>query len=143
METNLIFEEPIRAHNEEPPYRVVVQWRNGNLLADEPTTVGGQDSGPDPYTLLLASLASCTLSTLRMYMQRKQWLIPDIQVEVNMFQEKEASLTTTIIRNLYFPDTITEEQRERLLYIAEQCPVSKLLKNSIQIKTSDGNSTPR
>lgn len=142
METTLIFEEPIRAHNEEPPYRVVVQWRNGTLLADEPTTVGGNDSGPDPYTLLLSSLASCTLSTLRMYAQRKQWNIQGIQVEVNLFQVKEPSLTTTIIRHLFFPETISEEQRERLLYIAEQCPVSKLLKNSIQIETSHGNSTP-
>jgi putative redox protein len=55
-------------------YYVEVKWRNGVLVMDEPTKIEGQDLGPDPFTTLLASLAGCTLSTLRMYISRKGWI---------------------------------------------------------------------
>jgi putative redox protein len=117
-------------------YLCTIHWRNGTLMMDEPTDIGGQDKGPDPYTTLLAALAGCTLSTLRMYIDRKGWDIPEISVQLNMYQETENGLLTTIKRAIHFPETVSSEQKERLLYIATKCPVSKILENNIVIKTT-------
>jgi putative redox protein len=116
-------------------YLCTISWRNGELLMDEPATIGGQDLGPDPYSTLLASLAGCTLSTLRMYIDRKGWNIPEIQIALNLSQNNESELETTISRTITFSEIITEAQKERLLLIAEKCPVSKLLKNKVSINT--------
>ena len=77
-------ENPIQGTITQEKYRASIQWRNGVIIADEPEAVGGKDLGPDPYTLLLSSLVACTLSTLRMYIDRKGWEINSITVTVNM-----------------------------------------------------------
>jgi putative redox protein len=117
-------------------YKVTIEWRNGVLIADEPVDLGGKDLGPDPYTLLMASLASCTVSTLRMYIDRKGWDISTISVQVNLYQEVTEPLITTIVRNIQFGDTISQEQEERLLIIANKCPISKILEHKIIINTT-------
>ncbi len=117
-------------------YLCTITWRNGTLLMDEPESIGGKDLGPDPYTTLLASLAGCTLSTLRMYIDRKGWVIPEINIALNMVQRKEAETETIISRTITFDAAIDEAQKERLLLIAEKCPVSKILKNKITINTT-------
>lgn len=117
-------------------YQASIQWRNGVIIADEPVAVGGKDLGPDPYTLLLSALVACTLSTLRMYIDRKEWIINNINVTINMYQENNDVFTTTIERNISFDDTITTEQKEKLLLIASKCPVSKILENKIVIQTT-------
>lgn len=117
-------------------YLCTVTWRNGQLLMDEPESVGGNDLGPDPFSTLLASLAGCTLSTLRMYIDRKAWDIPEINISLNLSQENEGELVTTISRSITFTKEISTEQKERLLFIAEKCPISKILKNTINLKTS-------
>jgi len=117
-------------------YLCTISWRNGTLLMDEPENVGGQDLGPDPFSTFLASLAGCTLSTLRMYIDRKGWDIPEISISLNMAQELTPELETTISRTIRFSTGISEEQRERLLMIADKCPISKVLKNKITINTS-------
>jgi putative redox protein len=91
--------------------------------------------GPDPYTLLLSSLAICTLSTLRMYIDRKAWDIPSISVSLNMLQSNENVLITQFERQIIFTEKISEEIKERLLNITKKCPVSKILVNSITINT--------
>ena len=117
-------------------YHAEIKWRNGILIMDEPATIEGQDLGPDPYTTLLASLAGCTLSTLRMYISRKGWDIPEIRIAVNMFKEED-QLTTIIKREITFPELNNEEWKQRLLEIAKKCPVSRILENNIVIKTSE------
>ncbi len=117
-------------------YLCTISWRKGSFFMDEPISVGGQDLGPDPYTALLSSLASCTLSTLRMYIDRKGWDIPEINIALNMLQENDTELTTTISRSITFPGTVDEDTKNRLLIIAEKCPVSKILKNKILINTT-------
>ena len=116
-------------------YLCTLTWRNGTLLMDEPQSVGGNDLGPDPYTALLASLAACTLSTLRMYIDRKGWEIPEIYVAVNLSQQRNESIETTFTRNISFNSELSAEQKEHLLRIAEKCPVSLILKNKIFINT--------
>ena len=78
-------------------YACTIEWRNGSFIADEPTTSGGADTGPDPYTLLLSSLATCTLVTLRMYIERKGWDISNIAVNANMYQAKKDETNITVI----------------------------------------------
>jgi putative redox protein len=114
--------------------QVDVQWRAGVLPVDEPISNGGQDLGPDPFTLILAGLVGCTLTTLRMYIRRKGWNIDDIRVDANMVQEREP-FKTVIWRTVVVGQSITLEQRDRLLYIANNCPAARLLEGEIVIET--------
>jgi putative redox protein len=117
-------------------YKCTVYWRHGKFIADEPDFAGGQNLGPDPYTLFLSSLGTCTLATLRMYIDRKGWDIPEISVAVNSYTEETDGIKKTIIdRDLSFSTEITTEQRERLVYIARVCPISKTMEGEIQIRT--------
>jgi putative redox protein len=129
------FEEPIYGKIGTIKYRASVQWRNGQLIADEPVSLGGTDSGPDPYTLLLSSIASCTLITLRMYIDRKQWNVPEINVNVNMYREEvKGKMITTIDQDLIFPGEIEEDQKTRLIEISKHCPIAKILEGEIKIR---------
>lgn len=132
-----MLENPVHTSIGREKYQCTISWRNGQFIADEPVKSGGKDLGPDPFTLLLSSLASCTLVTLKMYIDRKGWAIDNIEVEANMQQVKEGDkLTTTIYRDIKFLSETTEEQKKRLLQIASACPVSKILENRIEIQTS-------
>ena len=117
-------------------YLCTISWRNGKLLMDEPKSVGGRDLGLDPFSTFLASLAGCTLSTLRMYIDRKGWDISEINISLNLAQEMNPELETTIARTVTFSGNVTSEQKERLLIIADKCPISKLLKGNITINTT-------
>jgi putative redox protein len=117
-------------------YLCTIMWRNGEFIMDEPESLEGKDLGPDPFTALLASLAGCTLSTLRMYIDRKGWNIPEIKISLNLYQEKNPELETIITRDISFSNEVDQETRKRLLIIAEKCPVSKMLKNKISIPTT-------
>ena len=133
---NYKFEQPVNGKIGLEKYAVTIRWRNGTLLADEPVKSGGKDLGPDPFTLLLSSLVACTLATLRMYIDKKGWDIPEITVNVNLFQiTKEDQLSTTIDRDIRFSNSVTAVQRDKLFEIAGNCPVSKLLNGDIAIRT--------
>jgi putative redox protein len=129
-------EHPVIARIGLEKYTCTVEWRNGKFIVDEPEKSGGGDAGPDPYTLLLSSLGTCTLATLRMYIDRKGWDIPNIAIAVNLFQEVvEGKMVTTFDRDINFITPVTDEQRERLIQIAKVCPISKLLEGGIKIRT--------
>jgi putative redox protein len=113
---------------------VVINWRAGQLVLDEPSFNGGEDIGPDPFTTVLSGLVGCTLTTLRMYIKRKGWDIADIRCSVNMLQQTEP-FKTSIFRTLSFGQPVTDEQKERLLWIAKNCPVARLLEGEIGIDT--------
>lgn len=130
-----IFEKDITGHIGTQKYLCTISWRNGQFIMDEPTIIGGQDLGPDPYTALLASLASCTIATLRMYIDRKGWDIPEINIAVNAAQQQEGEFETIFSRHITFSNDVTTEQKEKLILIANKCPVSKILKGKITIKT--------
>lgn len=133
MET--LFENDITGTIGRQKYLCQISWRNGTITMDEPVSSGGEDLGPDPHSVLLASLAGCTLATLRMYIDRKGWDIPEIYVSLNLAQEKEREFTTFIKREVRFSNAIAEEQKERLLSIADKCPISKLLTQKVIINT--------
>jgi putative redox protein len=113
---------------------VTINWRAGQFVLDEPSFNGGKDIGPDPFTTVLAGLVGCTLTTLRMYIQRKGWNITDIHCSVNMQQETDP-FKTSIFRTITFGQPPTDAQKERLLWVAKNCPVAKLLEGTIVIDT--------
>ena len=130
------FEKPVHGSIGLEKYQCTIEWRNGKFISDEPESSGGKDLGPDPYTLLLSSLASCTLVTLRMYIDRKGWNIPSISVNVNMYSEKKDDKVTTVIdRDIIFSADTPEEQKTRLQEIASSCPISKILQNDVKVRT--------
>lgn len=122
----------VRAIIGEDRYRTELTVSGKTVIADEPEDLGGTNLGPAPGEFLMISLASCTAITLRMYADRKQWPVTQIQVEVAM--EKEES-TTVFQREIFLAGELTDEQRERLLQIANACPVHKTLSNPIRIDT--------
>lgn len=95
-------EQPVVGENGIEKYLCKITWRNGTFIADEPIKSGGKDLGPDPFTLLLSSLASCTLITLRMYIERKGWNVPEITVKTNLWQEKKRRPYQNCYRSRYF-----------------------------------------
>jgi putative redox protein len=130
------FERPIHGTIGTEKYQCRIEWRNGKFIADEPGPAGGKDAGPDPYTLLLSSLVSCTLITLRMYIDRKGWDIPSIAVNANLYPETKEEKTITVIdRDILFLSPVQEEQKTRLQEIASRCPISIILENEIKIRT--------
>ncbi|MES2238734.1 MAG: OsmC family protein [Bacteroidota bacterium] len=130
-----ILEKDITGHIGSQKYLCTISWRNGKLIMDEPESNGGKDLGPDPFSALLASLASCTLATLRMYIDRKGWDIPEINIAINAAQELDGEFETVFSRHITFSTDVTTEQKEKLILIANKCPVSKVLKGKITINT--------
>ncbi|CAM3649508.1 OsmC family protein [Sphingobacterium prati] len=135
-----ILENPIKGTIGVQKYKTVIHWRNGILITDEPEKLGGKDLGPDPFTLLLSSLAGCTLATLRMYIDHKDLPISEIEVEANLFQKIEDKETVTYIeRKIIFHELPNVELQQRLQRVAENCPISKILKGNIGILTKLSN----
>lgn len=131
-----ILEKPIKGTIGIQKYKTAIHWRNGVIITDEPEKLGGKDLGPDPYTLLLSSLVGCTLATLRMYMNLKNLNIPEIEVEANMFFKIEKSAQVVYIeRNIVFKDPPEMSIQQTLLRLAENCPISRILKADIKITT--------
>jgi len=102
------------------------------IIADEPDELGGTNAGPAPGEFLLISLASCTAITLRMYADRKHWDVSKIKVEV---ASEKRDNTTFLTREIALEGKLDEDQRQRLLQIANACPVHKVLTNPIEIST--------
>jgi putative redox protein len=129
-------DKPVTATAGTEKYQCTIEWRNGKFVADEPVSAGGKDSGPDPHTLLLSAVASCALITLRMYIDRKNWVIPFLKVNVNLYQETVDGVATTIIdRDLLFENSVSDDQKTKLKEIADLCPISKILENNIKLRT--------
>lgn len=134
-----ILENPVRGIIGTEKFLTAIHWRNGVMVTDEPQKLGGEDRGPDPFTLLLSALVSCTLATLRMYIDLKGLDIPEIRVEANMFQKiGNEGIVTQIERRIAIPDVLAPELQDRLIRVAENCPVSKILKGSIKIISEFG-----
>ena len=115
-------------------YTEVVAGEN-TLITDEPVDKRGQNKGFNPFEILATSLASCTAANLRMYIERKEWDVEKINVEVEL---ENFPLTKRAVfkRDITFEGTdLDEEQLKRLHTIADACPVHKILTNEIEILT--------
>jgi uncharacterized OsmC-like protein len=114
------------------------------LLADEPVAAGGNDRGPGPYELLLMSLGACTTMTLRLYAERKRWPLQRVSVELRHDKihaedcadcETKQGMLDRIERVIALEGALDAAQRQRLMEIADMCPVHRTLTSEIKIET--------
>jgi putative redox protein len=114
------------------------------IAADEPQPIGA-DEGPTPYDLLLSALGACTSMTVRMYANRKGWPLERVRVTLrhsHIHAEDCAECETTsgwidhIDRDIELAGNLDDTQRERLLHIANRCPVHQTLTSAVHISTS-------
>jgi len=129
----------------EGPFTQSIDAGRHLLRADEPVDVGGGDSGPDPYDLLLAGLGACTSMTLRMYADRKGWQLERVTVSLthSKIHAKDCAECETkdgridrITRQIAIAGALDREQRAKLLEIADKCPVHRTLKSEVSIVTN-------
>jgi uncharacterized OsmC-like protein/pimeloyl-ACP methyl ester carboxylesterase len=128
------------------PYSQRITAGGHQLVADEPAAIGGADSGPTPYDLVLAGLGACTAITVRMYADRKGWPLRQTTVRLRHRRihatdcascETRTGQLDQIDRELQFEGDLTEEQRARLLDIAERCPVHRTLHSEALVSTTE------
>ncbi len=128
------------------PYGQCITAGGHHLAADEPAAVGGADSGPTPYDLLLAGLGACTAITVRMYADRKGWPLRQTTVRLRHRRihaadcascETRTGQMDQIVREMQFEGELTDEQRARLLDIAERCPVHRTLHSEVLVSTAE------
>lgn len=129
------------------PAGLTTEIRAGNhsFIADEPASAGGKDLGPTPYDFLSAALGACTSMTLRIYADRKKWPLQNIKVhlqhgKIYMSDSRDIdnpkSMIDHIERQLELEGDLTQDQKVKLLEIADKCPVHKTLNSEISIKTT-------
>jgi len=123
----------VTGKTETAKYRVQIAAGNNTVIADEPKDKGGGDTGAEPTQLLASALAACTAITLRMYAERKGWDTGEITVDIALETEKG---DTKITRKLTFGKTLGTDEHERLIAVANACPVHKILTGKIAVITS-------
>ena len=128
-------EEVVVAETGRGRLQVEARTASGALLIDEPASVGGLGSGPNPYDLLSAALGACTSMTLRLYAERKGWPLERAQVSV---RHHRASLDARDIFELTIAleGPLDEAQKARLMEIAEHCPVHRTLDRGSEVKAT-------
>jgi putative redox protein len=114
------------------------------LRADEPVEAGGNDTGPSPYGYLLAALGTCTAMTVRLYARQKKWPLEDVKVRLTHDRihatdcaecETKEGKIDRIEKVIEFVGPLDDQQRQRLLQIAERCPVHRTLVSEIVIQS--------
>ena len=148
-------ERPEKSEVEPESGRVVTRTAQGlrteiiasghSLVADEPESIGGTNTGPTPYDLLAASLGACTSMTLRMYADRKEWPMESAIVRLNHERihakdcedcESDSGMIDRLDREIEVTGPLDEKQRQRLKEIANKCPVHRTLHGEIRVRTS-------
>ena len=117
-----------------PPYATQLVIGQHHAVADEPVGVGGGDTGPAPDELVLSALGACTAITLRMFAERKQW--PLEGVEVTLDYAERGKDRTVIQRTVHLRGPLDDAQRERLLQVANACPVHRILTGAVDVPTA-------
>ena len=118
-------------------YQQSVTAGEHRLVADEPASMGGGDAGPAPFDFVMTGLGACTSMTLRMYAERKGLPLEKVEVALRHHKlDSETGSRDCIERKITLTGALTVEQRQRLLEIANKCPVHRALSQSFQLDCS-------
>jgi putative redox protein len=133
----MVEHEAAAAVRDSGPGNLLVEIVTGGQTfpGDEPVGAGGAGRGPGPYDLLCAALATCTTMTVRLYADHKGWPLEHVAVSVRHAKEKAVSPPDVFHRALSLIGALDEEQRARLIEIAEHCPVHRTLTVGARIET--------
>src|SRR4051812_36191644 len=115
-------------------FQVRIHTGEHSFLMDEPVEFGGLSSGPSPFDMLGAALGGCTLMTLKLYAQRKGWTLERLSVRVT--HRKGSPDARDVFDREIQLSGVTIEQREKLLQIAQRCPVHLMLDRGADVSTS-------
>ncbi len=115
------------------PFHTRIVARHHRSIADEPDDLGGRDLGATPMEMALGALGACTGITLEMYAKRKGWPLEAVETEITAEEGADRKRTVTTVIHLKGP--LSEEQKTRLLQIANACPVHKLMKGEAALET--------
>ena len=131
------------ADDQGSPLSVAIEVSGHHLFGDEPVAQGGRNLGPTPYDLLTAALGECTAMTVRWYAMRQGWPLEHVSVEVQHSKKMQTGSLEMIDEfhktiSIVAPD-LSDEQYQKLLEIAEKCPVHKTLTGTIRIETHAGH----
>ena len=124
------------AENGQGRYQQRVQAGQHIMLADEPESMGGNDAGPAPFDFLMAGLGACTSMTLRMYAERKSLALTHVSVSLSHDKtELNGQQHNRITRQITLVGNLSDAERQRLLEIAEKCPVHRALSQSFVLES--------
>jgi putative redox protein len=115
--------------------QILIGAGSARFVADEPVANGGLDLGPAPHDLVAAGLAACTTMTMRLYAKRKAWPLGAVHVEVTHARKAGDQPADTFTRRIRLGGDLDDEQRARLMQIAEMCPIHRLLTAGARIVT--------
>lgn len=120
------------------PYGQFITAGSHVLGADEPVELGGCNTGPDPYELLLSALGACTAMTIRMYAERRSLKLTRVEVRLRHAQRAnlQGGIADRFERRITLIGELTAEERQKLLEIAEKCPVSQTLQRNSAVASS-------
>lgn len=119
------------------PYGQYIHAGHHILGADEPAANGGQDTGPDPFELVMAGLAACTTMTIRMVANRKNLPLTDVRTEVRHVRTPTETERHKFERKIILTGPLTDADRAMLVAIGDKCPVHKLLAGNAEIVTCE------
>ncbi len=125
----------VKASIQDTPFLVTLSNGSHQWQADEPTDLGGLNAAPNPHELLLSSLGACTSITLKMYAKRKEWPLDEVDVALAFNPDGKPASGNVITRQITLTGDLSVEQRERLLQVANACPIHKVLTGTITIDT--------
>lgn len=129
-------ESPVHANLGDTPYRVKLSDGRHEWHSDIPEAQGGGDVGPSPHQLLMAALAACTSITVNMYARRKGWPLTEIDVDVAILEEQLGPQARLHLRrDIRLSGPLDDVQRQRLLEIANACPIHKILGGEISVSS--------
>ncbi len=127
----------IESRTRENNYATEITSNSGHtILSDEPKDIGGQNKGMSPDELIIAALASCTSATLKMYAQRKEWALHEVHTSIELTKGEKPGDLPTIQRTIQLKGDLDEQQKERMLVIANKCPVHKILSGNVSIDSA-------